>query len=231
MKWKILSLVLAVTTLVSFTTATVEGYFLYCAYVPSLGSSPTLATITIGSDPTAPNNSSSSWKTTSRLPKLAPAPADSQSGAPPGTVAINPDDVFAQVNQLNKQMTQMMQNLNTLNNLGNMNIPDPSQAPAADDANQPTIAGEKDHYTVTLKLPGATKSSIHVIVDGQGLTISSEQRLSSQNQNSYSAFEQSFNLPGNTNPKAGSATYASDTLTITLPKSDSETLSAEVPVK
>jgi HSP20 family protein len=92
------------------------------------------------------------------------------------------------------------------------------------------IAEDKDSYQVSLAVPGMKKEDFKIDVDGNMLTISSEQTESKEEKDkdkkftrkeySYSSFSRSFTLPDEVLRDKIAAKYDEGVLTITLPRKE-----------
>lgn len=87
------------------------------------------------------------------------------------------------------------------------------------------ISESKDHYEVSLAVPGMKKEDFKIDVQGDMLTISSEKEESktekekkfTRKEYSYSSFSRSFNLPDEVNKEKIEARYENGVLILSLP--------------
>ncbi len=90
------------------------------------------------------------------------------------------------------------------------------------------ITENKDNYQVSLAVPGMKKDDFKIDVDGNMLTISSEQEESKEEKDkkftrkeySYSSFSRSFTLPEEINKEKIEAKYEEGVLKISLPRKE-----------
>ncbi len=88
------------------------------------------------------------------------------------------------------------------------------------------ISEQKDNYLVSLAVPGMKKEDFKIDVDGNMLTISSEQQENKEEKDkkftrreySYSSFSRSFTLPEEINKEKIEARYEDGVLKISLPR-------------
>jgi HSP20 family protein len=88
------------------------------------------------------------------------------------------------------------------------------------------ITEHKDHYELTLPAPGLNKADFKIDVDGDVLTISSENEENSEEKEgkytrkeyNYSSFSRSFMLPEGTDKDKVAATYENGVLKINVPR-------------
>jgi len=91
------------------------------------------------------------------------------------------------------------------------------------------ISEEKDRYKVEVAAPGLKKEDMNIDVDGNLITISSEQRTEtkgdtngdghySRREYNYSGFSRSFTMPENADPEGLKAKYSDGILCLTIPK-------------
>jgi len=101
------------------------------------------------------------------------------------------------------------------------------------------IREEKDHYTVRADMPGASKDSIKVNVEGRLLTIAGDRTTVNEtkdndkvvrSERSMALFVRSVELPGPVKAESVDAKYDNGVLTLTLPKADQDTTGTAVPV-
>jgi HSP20 family protein len=87
------------------------------------------------------------------------------------------------------------------------------------------ITENKDHYEVSLAVPGMKKDDFKIDVQGDVLTISSEkeenktekEKKFTRREYSYSSFSRSFNLPLEVNKEKIEARYENGVLILSLP--------------
>lgn len=87
------------------------------------------------------------------------------------------------------------------------------------------ITEDKDHYELSLAVPGMKKDDFHIDVQGDLLTISSEKEESktekekkfTRKEYSYSSFRRSFSLPEEVNKEKIEARYDNGVLILSLP--------------
>jgi HSP20 family protein len=90
------------------------------------------------------------------------------------------------------------------------------------------ITESKDEYLVSLAVPGMKKADFTIDVDGNMLTISSEQEESKEEKDkkftrkeyNYSSFSRSFTLPEEINKEKIEAKYEEGVLKISLPRKE-----------
>ena len=90
------------------------------------------------------------------------------------------------------------------------------------------ISENKDHYTLSLAVPGLKKEDFRINVEGNVLTIGSEKEESKEEKEeqytrheySYSSFCRSFTLPDEVNMNKIDAVYLDGVLKVTLPKKE-----------
>lgn len=90
------------------------------------------------------------------------------------------------------------------------------------------ITQNDNEYKVSLAIPGVDKNNLNVAVDAGILTISSENKneTSEQNENysmkefSYSNFKRSFTLPDNANSDSITSKYINGVLEVVIPKTN-----------
>lgn len=90
------------------------------------------------------------------------------------------------------------------------------------------ITEKKDTYEVALAAPGLKKEDFNIAVDGNMLTISSEQEHKKEEKDdkitrkeyNYSSFSRSFTLPEEINQEKIEARYENGILNITLPRKE-----------
>ena len=96
----------------------------------------------------------------------------------------------------------------------------------------------KDHYEVTMDMPGADKDKINIQVEGRVLSVSGERDTANATQKNSQVlrdergearFERVTTLPGPVKVDAVKTTFANGVLTIILPKDESKTASAPPP--
>jgi len=91
------------------------------------------------------------------------------------------------------------------------------------------ITENKDHYQVSLAVPGMKKDDFKINVDGNILTISSEKEEKKEEKDkkftrkeySYTSFCRSFTLPDEVNKEKIDAGYENGVLNIMLPFNES----------
>ncbi|MCG2616287.1 Hsp20/alpha crystallin family protein [Terrimonas sp. NA20] len=87
------------------------------------------------------------------------------------------------------------------------------------------ISEDKDHYEVSLAVPGMKKDDFKVDIHGDMLTISAEneenktekEKKFTRKEYSYSSFSRSFNLPEEVNKEKIEARYENGVLSLSLP--------------
>ena len=90
------------------------------------------------------------------------------------------------------------------------------------------ITENKDHYNLSLAVPGLKKNDFKIDVEGNILTISSEKEENKEEKDaqftrreySYSSFNRSFTLPDEVNKEKIDAAYEDGVLKLTLPKKE-----------
>jgi HSP20 family protein len=90
------------------------------------------------------------------------------------------------------------------------------------------ISEEKDHYMVSLAVPGLKKDDFKIDIDGNMLTISSEKEQNKEDKDkkytrkeySFSSFSRSFSLPEEINKEKITAKYEEGVLKISLPRNE-----------
>jgi HSP20 family protein len=90
------------------------------------------------------------------------------------------------------------------------------------------ITENKDEYLVTLAVPGMKKDDFKIDMEGNMLTISSEQeeskeekdKLFTRREYNYSGFSRSFTLPDEINKEKIDARYENGVLKIALPRKE-----------
>ena len=100
----------------------------------------------------------------------------------------------------------------------------PSSMPAVN------IKESEKNYVLELAVPGMEKKDLKIDINEDVLTISSETKNESEDENdgykrkefSYSAFCRSFYIPENVNREKIEANYKDGVLTVSLPKQDEE---------
>jgi HSP20 family protein len=90
------------------------------------------------------------------------------------------------------------------------------------------ISEEKDHYMVSLAVPGLKKDDFKIDIDGNMLIISSEKEQNKEDKDkkytrkeySFSSFSRSFSLPEEINKEKITAKYEEGVLKISLPRNE-----------
>ena len=90
------------------------------------------------------------------------------------------------------------------------------------------ITENKDEFMVSLAIPGMKKEDFNIDIEGNMLTISSEQEESKEEKNekytrkefNYSSFSRSFSLPEEVNMDKIDARYVDGVLKLSLPKKE-----------
>lgn len=90
------------------------------------------------------------------------------------------------------------------------------------------IAENKDHYLVSLAVPGMKKEDFKIDMDGNMLTISSEKEETREEKEAkftrkeynYSSFSRSFTIPDDVNSEKIEARYEDGVLKMTLPRKE-----------
>lgn len=109
------------------------------------------------------------------------------------------------------------------------------------DTNMPSvnIIEDEKNYKFELAAPGLEKKDFKVETDHDTLTISSEKKNQSKEENenyrrrefSYSSFRRSFDLPENSNPDKIDAKYKNGILKLKLPKKEITILNQKKEIK
>jgi HSP20 family protein len=216
--WKVLSICLAVFAAILIVAMGVESYVLYRSSHASdmLPAPPALV-------PTLPHPGAP----TAQSPSL---PVDDWA-LPDGPVAAgNPWD---QLNHLHQQMDQLFNDTFSQFPVDNSALIAAVSSPNLD------IREEKDHYTVRADMPGASKDSIKVNVEGRLLTIAGDRTTVNEtkdndkvvrSERSMAQFVRTVELPGPVKAESVDAKYDNGVLTLTLPKADQDTTGTAVPV-
>jgi HSP20 family protein len=101
------------------------------------------------------------------------------------------------------------------------------------------VREEKDHYTVRVDMPGASKDSIKVNVEGRLLTISGDRTTVDETKDndkvvrterSMAEFVRTLELPGPVKADSVEAKYDNGVLTLNLPKDTQTASGTTVPV-
>jgi HSP20 family protein len=150
---------------------------------------------------------------------------------PAGTDVSGTNDPWTEMQQFQARMDQMFANAFNegamLNNKMDSTVPNMN------------LRDEKDHYEVTMNLPGADKEKIKVNVEGRFLSVSGQQKTNQEMKNdgkvvgdeqSLSQFERTITLPGPVRVAAIDAKYNNGILTIDLPKAGTSPEPTSVPV-
>lgn len=90
------------------------------------------------------------------------------------------------------------------------------------------ISENKDHYLVSLAVPGMKKEDFKIDMDGNMLTISSEKEETKEEKDArftrkeynYSSFSRSFTIPDDVNAERIEAKYEDGVLKMTLPRKE-----------
>jgi len=216
--WKVLAACLAVFVAILIAAMGVESYLLYRASHPSdaLSAPPALA-------PALPHPGTPTAKS-------SPLPADDWELPPSPLAAGNPWD---QLNHLHQQMDQLF------NDTFSQFPMDSSPLLAAVSSPNLDVREEKDHYTVRVDMPGASKESIKVNVEGRLLTISGDRTTVDETKDndkvvrterSMAEFVRTVELPGPVKADSVDAKYDNGVLTLTLPKTDQAASGTQVQV-
>lgn len=96
------------------------------------------------------------------------------------------------------------------------------------------IIETKNEYNVSLAIPGMKKEDFNIDVEGNMITISSEQeeskeeneKMYTRKEYNYSSFSRSFTLPEEVNKENIEATYEEGVLKLMLPKKEEAKLAA-----
>jgi HSP20 family protein len=216
--WKILSTCLVAVVAILIAALGIESYLLYRAPHPGdvLPAPPALVPpLPRPGEPTV---------------KVPPMTVDDW-GLPNSPLATgNPWD---QVNHLHQQMDQLF------NDTFSQFPTNPSPLFAAVSSPNLDVREEKDHYTVRIDMPGASKESIKVNVDGRLLTISGDRTTVNEtkesdkvvrSERSMAEFVRSVELPGPVKAESVDAKYDNGVLTVTLPKAELSATGTSVPV-
>lgn len=99
------------------------------------------------------------------------------------------------------------------------------------------IAETEENFTMELAAPGKVKEDFNIELDNEVLTISSEEKSSSEEnvearkftrkEFSYATFKRSFSLPESVDSSKISASYTNGVLEITLPKKEEAKVQAK----
>ena len=99
------------------------------------------------------------------------------------------------------------------------------------------ISEDKENYKVEMAVPGFNKEDIHISLENDVLTITSELKPSEQNNGSYMRrefglrnFERSFTLPDTVAMDDISAAVDNGILTVTIPKKEEFRLKKEIQI-
>ena len=88
------------------------------------------------------------------------------------------------------------------------------------------IEEKKDHFSISMAVPGMQKDDFKIEVTGNELSISAEKETSKEDKSkkftkqeyNYSSFSRSFTLPGSVLADQINAAYTDGVLKLTLPK-------------
>jgi HSP20 family protein len=216
--WKVLSACLAAVVAILITAVGIESYLLYRAPHLSdpLPAPPALV-------PALPRPGEPTVKAT-------PWPTDDW--ALPNT-PLSEGSPWNQLNHLHQQMDQLF------NDTFSQFPVNPSPLLAAVSSPNLDVREEKDHYTVRIDMPGASKESIKVSVEGRLLTISGDRTTLNEtkesdkvvrSERSMAEFVRTVELPGPVKADSVDAKYDNGVLTVTLPKAEQGSTGTIVPV-
>ena len=217
--WKVLSACLAVFVAILIAAMGVESYLLYRASHPSdsITAPPALV-------PALPHPGAPSVKST-------PMATDDWGLPNSPLAAANPWD---QLNHLHQQMDQLFNDTFSQFPVDNSPLLAAVTSPNLD------VREEKDHYTVRVDMPGASKDSIKVNVEGRLLTISGDRTTVDETKDndkvvrterSMAEFVRTLELPGPVKADSVDARYDNGVLTLNLPKADQAAAGTTVPVR
>ncbi|HUB67742.1 MAG TPA: Hsp20/alpha crystallin family protein [Candidatus Methylacidiphilales bacterium] len=216
--WKVLSACLAVLVAILIAAMGVESYFLYKA--SHLGDTIPAPPVRV---PALPHPGTPTVKS-------SPLPTDDW-GLPNSPLAA--EDPWDQLNHFHQQMDQLFSDTFSQFPM------DSSPLLAAVSSPNLDIREEKDHYTVRVDMPGASKESIKVNVEGRLLTISGDRTTVDEtkdndkvvrSERSMAQFVRTVELPGPVKAESVDAKYDNGVLTLTLPKADQAASGTQVPI-
>ena len=216
--WKLLSACLAVFVAILIAAMGVESYLFYRASHPSDSMTAPPALVPALPHPGMPTVKSS------------PLPADDWDLPSNPLAAANPWD---QLNHLHQQMDQLFNDTFSQFPMDNSPLLAAVSSPNLD------VREEKDHYTVRADMPGASKESIKVNVEGRLLTISGDRTTVDETKDndkvvrterSMAEFVRTVELPGPVKADSVDAKYDNGVLTLNLPKDNQTASGTPVPV-